>query len=337
MTAQLNAQLLAYYTQQPATGQQPEILDLQALTNGWASSVYSFTLRYRDADEVVSQRLVLKMYNDNMDGIDRALKERHALYHLRAARYPVPGVVLVETDPAYLGRPFIVMERIEGRLLADRLAAADERERRELVQLFVGLMTSLHKLGPLVLVPRMQPVSSFALVNREVHTLRGLANQYDRPELLPLVEWLYERRKAAPTAQPVITHRDFHPWNVLVTDSGIPYVIDWGWQVSDARYDLAWTLTLLARSGEETLRDLVLAEYERVTGGAVEALAYFETLATTRWLFDISHSLRTGDALRDGAGAAFRMAMVEPARQAVDLLTTRTALVLPSAEWFLNG
>lgn len=337
MSDQIKTQLLEYYVNQPDVGENPEILDFASLSSGWASDVYAFTLRYEEAGQSVRQRLVLKTFTDNMDGIDRALKERHALFNLRSARYPVPGVSRVETDAVHIGKPFIVMEQVEGHLLADLLETADESERHALVELFVGLMTQLHSLSAKVLVPSLQPVSEFALVNREVHTLRGLVQQYGLTELAPLVDWLYTNRKSVPSPEPVITHRDFHPWNILLTSSGVPYVIDWGWQLSDARYDLAWTLTLLERSGFGTLRDAILAEYERVTGGVVQQLSYFEVLATTHWLFNITHSIRTGDALREGAAATFRTAMVEPVHQAFKLLTTRTGVALPEVEVWLQA
>jgi aminoglycoside phosphotransferase (APT) family kinase protein len=328
----LENRLLDYYLVQPETGENARIDDLRQLNNGWASDVYTFTLRYDENGESVGQNLVLKTFADNDDGKDRALKERHALFNLRADRYPVPGVSAVEIDPAHLGMPFVVMEKIEGEVLWDALQTADEHKRAELLRLFVGLLVELHEMGIEKLVPNAK-VSEHTLVNREVYTLRSLANHFERPEMVPVIDWLYERRKDAPTDRPVITHRDYHPWNVLLTEQGRPFVIDWGWQISDARYDLAWTLTLLERSGYGDFRNEVLATYEAMTGKPVECLDYFEVLASTRWLMEVTNSLLFGVNLRQGSQEEFRALVANYIRYAAQLIEDKTGIALPVDQW----
>lgn len=331
---QLQISLRDYFDKQPTTGDNVRIEDFTLLSGGFASDVYSFTLRYDEAGETIGQRLVMKAYTDTPDGKDRALKERHALFKLRVDRYPVPGVAAVEIDPVHIGRPFILMEQINGRLLWDLYQEADEAGKQELLRLFVGLLVNLHALGAKVLVPTLPTQTEFALVNREVHTLRGLVKHYHRDEFTPLIDWLYERRKTVPCSTAVVTHRDFHPWNILLTEQGRPFVIDWGWQISDPRFDLAWTLTLMERSGFQDFRDEVLAEYERVTGGVVEELAYFEVLANTRWLMDITNSLLYGVNLRDGMDLAeFRAVIAGWVRFAGEKIAKTTGIQLPIEKW----
>jgi aminoglycoside phosphotransferase (APT) family kinase protein len=328
----LESRLLDYYLVQPETGENARIDDLTQVNNGWASDVYTFTLRYEENGQSVGQNFVLKTYADTPDGKDRALKERHALFNLRADRYPVPGVAAVEIDPVYLGTPFVVMEKVDGELLWDALQTADEHKRAELIRLFVGLLVELHELGVEKLVPNAK-VSEHTLVNREVYTLRSLATHYERSEMLPVIDWLYERRKDVPTDRPVITHRDYHPWNVLLTEQGRPFVIDWGWQISDPRYDLAWTLTLLERSGYSDFRNEVLVQYEAMTGKPVEHLDYFEVLATTRWLMEVTNSLMFGINLREGSQDEFRALVADYIRHAVELIEAKTSIALPLQQW----
>src|SRR5690606_35333595 len=123
----LETRLLDYYHTQPETGEKARIDNLTQLNNGWASNVYAFTLRYDENGESVGQNLVLKTYTDTPDGMHRALKERHALFTLRADRYPVPGVAAVEIAPVHLGTLFIVMEQVDGQLLWDAIQNGDER------------------------------------------------------------------------------------------------------------------------------------------------------------------------------------------------------------------
>jgi aminoglycoside phosphotransferase (APT) family kinase protein len=329
----LRENLLEYLLYQPTTGSNPDVVDFELLKRGPTSEVYGFTLTYDEDGQRTRQRLVLKVYENTVSGKDRALKERHALYHLRAARYSVPGVAAMEVDDTALGRPFILMEHIDGAPMADVLLLVDERGRVELAQQFVGLMTALHDLGHQVLVPRMGALSEFALINREIHTMRGLAAEYGLGFITPVLDWLYAQRVSAP--QPVVTHRDFHPSNILLNAAGVPYVIDWGWQVSDPRYDLASTLAQLERDGAADFAAAVLAEYQRVTGGEVPHLNYFRVLVEVRWLIDALVTLKTAFDSPDEQ-AAYLDALIEPLRLTRGFITVQTGLTLPEAERLLE-
>ncbi len=283
----------------------------------------------------MTQKLVLKTYANSPEGIDRALKERHALYHLRTARYPVPAVMAVETSPEALGVPFVIMQQVEGQTLGAALQSADDRKRRGLIAQFVGLLVDLHARGPEALIRReMSPVSAHALINREIHTLRGLAQNRDQQEYLPVIDWLYERRKSVSSEGMVVNHRNYTLSNVLVGPTGAMSVVDWGWQIGDARFDLAWTLLDLERAGLGELRDDVLAEYERVTGAMVADLPYFEVVAALRWLMDAVHEARKAGTLKAGQ-ELLREAMLPSTREAAAKIAERTGIALPDAETLL--
>lgn len=318
----LQLQLQAYLENQPATGSNPRIESFRSLHA--SRDDYAFTLVFDEPGGPVSQRLVLKTFPNNNEGIDRALKERHALYHLRQARYPVPGVVSVEISPEAMGMPFLIREDIDGTPLHDALVDADERTRRDLIAQFVALLVDLHERGASVLVKQLPAGSPFVLINREIHGLRGLADKRQQREYEPVLAWLHEHRKSVPCETPVVTNRGFTPHGILLSPSGRMYVHSWPWQISDPRYDIAWTLLDLARGALADLRAAVLAEYERVTGAPVEQLAYFEVLASTRWLMDTGYAARQ----RGSADEATLAQM----RQARDLIEARTGVVLPDVE-----
>lgn len=337
MTNTLQSQLTDYARTLLPPGVDARATHLERLTFNPASEVYRFSLHYEEAGLERTQTFVIKLYGNTPDGMDRALKERHALFNLRGAHYPVPGVLAIEVEDSPLGRPFVIMEHIDGQTFAQAFNGADHSRRSELVAQFVNLMTDLHKRNPALLVSRMATPSPLAMVNREIYTLRGLANTYQLTEYLPLVDWLYANRAAVPCPTPVITHRDFIPSNIILTPRGMPYVIDWAWQVGDPRYDLAWALLALRREGQATLAADILAEYERTTGGAVDGLTFFEVLASVRWLMGISQELRglLGQA-KATQHAAMMMTLIQPVRDALAFIESHTGLDLPTAEVLLT-
>jgi aminoglycoside phosphotransferase (APT) family kinase protein len=132
----------------------------------------------------------------------------------------------------------------------------------------------------------------------------------------------------------VVNHRNYTLSNVIVGPSGAMSVVDWGWQIGDARFDLAWTLLDLERAGMAELRDEVLAEYERVTGAPVADLAYFEVIAALRWLMDAVHEARRAGTLKPGQ-ELLREAMLPAVREAAAKIAAHTGIELPAAEVLL--
>lgn len=337
MTSVLQSQLTDYARTLLPPGVDARTADFARIAINPHSEVYRFALNYDEAGLERSQTFVIKLYANTPDGMDRALKERHALFHLRGAHYPVPGVLAMEIEDSPLERPFVIMEHIDGQTFADALSQATPARRAELVGQFVNLMTDLHRRNPAVLVSRMTTPSPLAMVNREIYTMRGLATTHQLTEYLPLLDWLYAHRSGVPCATPVITHRDFVPSNIIFNERGMPYVLDWGWQIGDPRYDLTWTLWALRREGKSALADEVLAEYERATGSPVEGLRFFEVLTATRWLMGISQTARglLGQA-RATEHAALMMSLIQPARDALAFIEAQTGLDLPTADVLLT-
>ena len=126
----------------------------------------------------------------------------------------------------------------------------------------------------------------------QVH--RTLA-QFHMPDADTLLDWLKERRHSVPCAVPAPVHLDFHPAQLLLREDGSAIVIDWTQiQVSDPRFDLAWTLMLVGAAEGWAWRDRILAEYERLAGAPIEELDWFEVAACGKRLFSVIVSLAAG-------------------------------------------
>ncbi len=327
MTRELDntkALLSDYYARHSPSRGQPRIRSLERFTSGWASDVYAFTVEWVDSSISFAESRILKTYAPTKEGVEKALREWQALRNLRAVGYPVPGGKLVELDSHHLGYPFVVMEHISGQLLWHIFEQAGEHEREQLTQLFVRLLVDLHALDPAVLVPRVNLMAPYQFITSELAELRARDERHAHCALAPVVTWLDARKHTVPCSRPALLHCDYHPWNVLVNREGQPVVIDWDWQIGDARFDLAWTLTLLQRSGFADFCVAVQNEYERVHSRPIEELAYFEVLTSTRWLLNIVGSLKSGENLRQASHSAFRDFLVDPMRAAVELIRERT-------------
>ena len=106
-------------------------------------------------------------------------------------------------------------------------------------------------------------------------------------------------------------------------------VIDWtALEISDSRFDLAWTLLLVSTYEGEEWRDLVLQEYERLAGIRVEQIAYFDVAACARRLSSIVISLSEGPeklGMRPGAVTMMKQQMGS-IKRVYDLLQERVGI-----------
>jgi aminoglycoside phosphotransferase (APT) family kinase protein len=334
--------LQAYYQDKFPAKQNLKIRNLADITSGWESELYTFEMEYGLPSERVCEDLVLRIYSGE-GAARKAAHEFHAIQKLHESGYPVPGVYLLENEGFPLdGRPFIIMERIHGEELWSKMARAAEEQLSELVSLFCKLFVRLHKLDWRAFVKstnQAQLEDPYAYVDGLLRIIRNGVEQFPQSGFQPVVEWFQERRERLRCARPSITHNDFHPRNVLVQEDGRPVVIDWtGFRISDARFDLGWTLVLTYAYMGSAWRDRILQGYQQHAGAEIEALDDFEAFACARRLVDISISLLLGAekrGMRSDAVAVIRNDRAAHER-VYQLFVDRTGLYIPAIETLLS-
>lgn len=210
--------------------------------------------------------------------------------------YPIPRVIYRDKDATRLGKPLLVMQKIEGRPLGD-LMRDDIARQPELLSRFVQLVVDLHHLNhtPFLQMFPNTPDAPSAWLPALLARWRGIVAAH--AWAAPIFDWLdaHAPEAASGTTRLSPLHGDFHPHNVLITPDDELYVIDWsGFSLGDYRYDLAWTLLLIASSGYPQLRELILSEYARLAGQPVANIEYFDVLAALRRLYDLAASLGGG-------------------------------------------
>jgi len=332
--------LQAYYARAFPAMQDVRIGDVTNISAGWESEMVAFQVEHGPAGARQREALILRIYPGG-DAVDKSAREFRGMRQLHQAGYPVPRVLVLEREHSPFGRPFVIMERVDGQVLWPLLFDASGQRQQELLTLFCRLFVRLHTLDwrPFVDDPASYEAQGpYAFVDQWLDLARDLLARFPMPGVAPLIEWLEERRDEVPCLRPSLVHLDFHPENLLLCDDGSAVVIDWTQVgVSDARFDLAWTLLLVYTYEGTEWRERIRREYERLAGGRVEQLAYFDVFACAKRLVSVMLSLSAGSeqfGMRPEAAAIMRQQM-SAHRRVYDLLLDRTGLQVPEIEHML--
>ena len=256
------------------------VSDIHEINAGWETELFTFKATHSVNGEIVAADLVLRVFSG--DSQDKPLREYHLMRRLVEVGYPVPPVYYIDTSGMAIGKKFIIMQRIMGKSLDDTYRSDDPEVRLRGVVKLVSLFLQLHRLDTKQFngLPKLQTVTTPEYINYYSKVSDELA-----PWLSPVFTWL-EENKPMENESLVLTHNDFHGFNVMLED-GVPYVIDWSSaRVSDSRVDLGWTLMLFDTFGGEEYAEMILDQYAE-QGGFVADYMYFVVLAVVRRIIDL--------------------------------------------------
>jgi aminoglycoside phosphotransferase (APT) family kinase protein len=209
---------------------------------------------------------------------------------------PVPHIHAVCTDPAYVGGPFFVSERVEGESVPRRVLRLVHHEGiGELVAGQLGeALARLHAIDPalapkeLAGSPESNP-AEVALTEADAGVTELLAN---RPAFAMGLRWLERRLPDAPPRRTIV-HTDARNGNLIVGTDGLRAVLDWegARRSGDPMQDVAWPAVRMWRFREDDRevggfagRAPFVAGYERAGGEFdVERFRWWKVLGTLRW------------------------------------------------------
>lgn len=341
MSDEIQSQLQAYCARAFPSRQGVQVSGLTSISGGWESEVYSFDVEHGPPEGRQREGLILRVYPGD-DAHAKSAREFRGMRQLHEAGYPVPRVLLLERENSPFGKPFVIMERIEGQVLWPILFNAPERRQQELLTQFCELFVRLHRLD---WRPFVDDVAHYELggptvfVDQWLGMVRGALERFPLSNSLRILEWLEARRDQVPCLRPAPVHWDYHPGNVLLRDDGSAVVIDWTQiDVSDPRFDLAWTLLLVSSYEGAEWRNRILEEYERLAGARVEQMEWFEVCACGKRVFSVAISLLAGAeklGMRPGAVEMMRQQMWALGR-VYDLLVERTGIRMEEVERLLD-
>lgn len=333
--------LRTYLREQFPDWEQLDIIGLTDLSAGWESIIYTLEISFHQDGEPETRSLILRIYPGD-DALEKSRHEFHGMHLLHQIGYPVPHVYILEDQPSSIGKAFMLMEFIQGDVMWHLIDNSSIERREELLHQFCQLVVQLHNLNwrPFVKTPnQIENGLPYLFIDRWIKVARRIVGEFGKEEFLPVVEWVAQKRDKMGANKPSVIHNDFHPANVLVTPKDAFVVIDWtGWQVTDYRFDLAWTLLLARAYGNEQLSRNLIVAYEEARGEEVTHIEYFEVCACARRLFDVTTSLTIG-AERLG----MRPETVETMRSQIghlrivyELLREHTRLQIPQVEYLLT-
>jgi aminoglycoside phosphotransferase (APT) family kinase protein len=268
--------------------------------------------------------------------------EYRTLSLLRKAGYPVPQVYELGKPGQIFEGPFIIMQYIQPGERPYRLPETPEGDQQSL-QAFIALFRQLHTLdwrpfveNPDEIDPPNQPYYHF---DRQLEIFSKYFSRASFSDLDSTMVWLAEQRERTACDRASVVHYDFHPDNILEDADGKLYVIDWtSAEISDYRFDLAWTLTLALAYGGPLRREMILKEYERQLGETVPELEVFDAAAIVRRIGFVMLSLGQGAekmGMRPEAAEAMRRDK-EPLTRLYDRLREITGLALQEVQAFLD-
>ncbi|WP_328724655.1 phosphotransferase family protein [Streptomyces sp. NBC_00259] len=214
---------------------------------------------------------------------------------------PVPRVLWLEEDPAPLGAPFLVMERVEGRVPPDVvpytyegnwLHSATDGERARLEEATISVIARLHD---------QYPVGSCegSALRRHVDAQRDYyAWVVDGLPRSPLIESAFDRLEAhwpADEGPAVLTWGDARIGNIIYDGFEPAAVLDWEMAALAPReVDLGWTVylhrffqDLTVGSGQRGLPDFLRREhierrYAELTGHTPRDMDFHTLYAALR-------------------------------------------------------
>ena len=274
----LEHRLLPFLQAQLPAAQDLALHDIRRTSSGKSRENWVFDASWHESG--APHRLALILRRDPTDSVLRTERriEFGVLAALAGSALPAPRVHFLDEDGSQLGRPSLVMERIDGDCDWELLnGSAPLAERLDLAHRLLALLADVHAVdwrarGLEGVLGHPGPRPGLTELARWEAELRRVQLE-PHPELEIVIDWL--RRHCAPRADTVLVHGDFKPGNILLRNNRIVALLDWETaHLGDPLEDLGWMLNP-TRAREHQIaghweRAQVVAQYQRLTGRSVD-------------------------------------------------------------------
>ena len=264
-------------------------------------------------------------------------REHKIMSALAPTGVPVPPMVLFCADPAIIGTPFYIMERVDGRIFHDcTLPGQSPAERREMYRAMAGTLAALHTVeyAAAGLADYGRPGNYFARQVSRWSKQWELARTRNDENVERLIKWLPENIPDDDTTS--LVHGDYRIGNIMFhpIEPRVVAVLDWelstlGHPLADVAHTaIAWLTAAdeyggligvdTAALGIPSLEDFI-ADYNAVAGRPLMLTNFHKAFALFRWtcIFEgIAARAKAGNAAADNASDAGQLAAVFARRAA---------------------
>ncbi|MGO9490562.1 MAG: phosphotransferase family protein [Solirubrobacteraceae bacterium] len=230
------------------------------------------------------------------------LREARLLRALRDTPARVPDVLAVGSDPATIGAPFYVMERVEGEVIVTSMPPEldSPEQRRRTAEELIDSLVEIHAVDW-----RAAGLEDFGkptgYLERQLRRFLGLW-ELNKTREIPAVEsvgtWLSEHMPASGPA--TIVHGDYRLGNTLFANGAparLAAVLDWEMAtIGDPLADLGYLCMMWTEAGDPSggMRDALgavtraegfptraelIARYEALSGRSMSDIRWYTTLA----------------------------------------------------------
>ena len=302
------------------------------LVSGFESEIYTFQLQ----PSHFSQRgYILRLFTGK-GATEKLTREARGLSLLHKAGYPVPALLLQETDAGILGKPFEIIEKLDGQALWPILASVEPHQQSQLLSRFGSLLAQLHKLDWRLFAenPDVYEKHPTLLLTDVISQYRSLYTKYNLKGFLQIIDWL-DTPKNEISVRPAVVHQDFHANNILLCSYDQLFVIDWTQcAISDYRIDLAWTLLIMGDLGNPDWGKQILNAYASNSNDPIDHLDYFNVLVTMKLLASTVISFHVGPEELGLRPEALKLTKEQLSiyKQLSQRIRTMTGLVVPEVE-----
>jgi aminoglycoside phosphotransferase (APT) family kinase protein len=288
---------------------------------GFSNETVLFDATWRDGGPPQQRALVARIAPSSYQVFpdDTFDLQFHIMRALAPTDVPTAEVHWLERDEAWFGKPFWIMERVDGDIPTDNppyagagwLADATTTQQSRAWANGIAAIAAVHNV-PLDALAADEPrliVSedgSGAELERYERFLRWAEDGQPHALARDAVAWLDRNRPAAPARGCTLVWGDARLSNLVFRDFEVVAVLDWEMaSIGDPLLDLGWWLfsdeTLTRGAGFERLRgfesrDEAAARWAELAGRSTDALDYFLVFAGLRFTVIM---LRMGKLLAD--------------------------------------
>ncbi len=253
------------------------------MTAGWECDIFSFELI--SPANCKPHSLVIRLYPSTaLKSIipSRHKREYQVMNFLKDRGYPIPQVHLVGRLPDPSGRPFLIMDHIKStQMIGHLFSQAEGKRQEEIAEQFCGLLVQLHECDIGNATFSNPPEEDSNLVSKKLTEFGRYIQNTGLHQLQPVLDWLKHESRHISGGRPAVVHWDYHPENVLITQKGTEFVVDWSSaEITDYRFDIGSTCVFLP----ERLRDRFILNYEELSGRKIPDVLFFEAAGCFRRL-----------------------------------------------------